>query len=504
MTIINGRRVLAGFAVTVIAAATAAGAAAEPVHLRILHINDMDRMDADDGRGGMAKVVAAFAAMADGPDLVLRTHGGDFLSPSLLSGFDQGAHMVDLINQAGFDIVVPGNHEFDFGPERAVEVFQSLAMPVVSSNILTADGAQIEGTMPTFSVDVGDYTIGFLGLTATSTTVRSSTGDLVIADPLEAAAATAETLREDGADMVIAIAHTDRAEDAALLQQGAVDLLLGGDDHILASYYDGRSAYVESREQGDFVTAVDLMLDQVEGRSGPRFVWAPSFQTIDTVDVEPDPEMAAAVQVYLDQLSAELDVEIGTTETELDSRRAVVRGQETALGNLITDAMREATGADAALTNGGGIRADRIYDPGTVLSRRDIISELPFGNKTVVLEVSGADLLAALENGFSDVEGQSGRFPHLSGMTAEVDLAAEPGSRVIAVTVAGQPLDTEATYSLATNDFLARGGDGYASFIDRPTIIDAMAGQLMASQVIDHVADRGTVAPAVEGRIVFR
>ena len=116
MNTLYGRRVLASFAVTVIAAATAAGAAAEPVHLRILHINDMDRMDVDDGRGGMAKVVGAFSGLSDGPDHVLRTHGGDFLSPSLLSGFDQGDHMVDLVNQAGFDVVVPGNHEFDFGP----------------------------------------------------------------------------------------------------------------------------------------------------------------------------------------------------------------------------------------------------------------------------------------------------------------------------------------------------------------------------------------------------
>ncbi len=461
-------------------------------------------MEADDGRGGMAKVAGAFAALSDGPDYVLRTHGGDFLSPSLLSGFDQGAHMVELVNQAGFDVIVPGNHEFDFGPDRAVEVFQALTMPVVSSNILTAQGAPMDGTLQTLTVEVGDYTVGFLGLTSVSTTVRSSTGDLVFVDPLEAASDTAAALREAGADLVVAVAHTDRAEDAALLQQGAVDLLLGGDDHILASYFDGRSAYVESREQGDFVTAVDLMLDTVEGRSGPRFVWTPSFLAVDTVDVEPDAEIAAAVQVYLDQLSAELDVEIGTTETQLDSRRAMVRGQETALGNLIVDAMREATGADVALTNGGGIRADRIYDAGTVLSRRDVLSELPFGNKTVVLELSGADLLAALENGFSDVEGQSGRFPHLSGMTAEVDLGAAPGSRVAAVTVGGEALDPAATYRLATNDFLARGGDGYAMFVDQPMIIDAMAGQLMASQVIDHIAARGSVAPSVEGRIAFR
>lgn len=490
-------------ALALAAGTMAAGSAfAEPLTLTIIHVNDVDRMEEDDGRGGMARIVGAINTVRADADHVLVTNAGDFISPSLLSGFDQGAHMIDLINQAGFDLITLGNHEFDFGPEVAGETASALDIPVISANIVDPAGAPVPGTEPTWTTTFGDYTIGVVGLTTAGTMVKSSPGDMQFLDPVDVAAQRAAELRDAGADLVIALAHTDLSEDRALLDAGDVDLILSGDDHLLTAWYDGDVALVESASQGDYVTVVELALDRVESRGEMRFVWSPSFRTIDTVTIEPDPALTESVQVYLDQLSAELDIEIGTTETQLDSRRASVRTQETAIGNLIADAMRTAVDADIAITNGGGIRADRVYEPGTMLTRRDILSELPFGNKTVLLEVSGADVLAALENGFSRVEDVGGRFPQISGLTVSVDLSAEPGSRVQSAMVGEAPLDPAATYLLATNDFMARGGDGYAVFSDAPRVIDENAGTLMATHVIDFVEAAGSVSPAVEGRIV--
>jgi 2',3'-cyclic-nucleotide 2'-phosphodiesterase (5'-nucleotidase family) len=166
--------------------------------------------------------------------------------------------------------------------------------------------------------------------------------------------------------------------------------------------------------------------------------------------------------------------------------------------------MRAAVGADVALTNGGGIRAERQYEAGHSLTRRDILSELPFGNGTLLLELTGAQLKAALENGVSQVRELAGRFPQVSGMIVEVDLKQPPGSRVLSVAVAGQPLDPAKTYRVATNDFLARGGDGYRAFVGAKSLIGASAAQLMATHVIDYVAKAGRVAPKVEGRVVMR
>ena len=183
------------------------------------------------------------------------------------------------------------------------------------------------------------------------------------------------------------------------MRQGAVDLLLSGDDHDMK--IRGRPGDDLRREWG-----AGGVRHRRRGRDGhrrgagrPALRLEPSFRVVNTVSVAPDPGIEAAVEAYLARLSEELGVEIGTTAVELDSRRRVVRSRETGIANLITDAMRIATGADVALINGGGIRADKVYPPGTVLTRRDLQSELPFGDKTVVLEVSGADLRARSSTG---------------------------------------------------------------------------------------------------------
>jgi len=188
---------------------------------------------------------------------------------------------------------------------------------------------------------------------------------------------------------------------------------------------------------------------------------------------------------------------------DIDSRRATVRSGEAAIGNLIADAMRNATGADVAITNGGGIRGDTKYPRGAKLTRKDILTELPFGNKTVTIAMIGADIIEALEHGFAQAETISPRFPQVSGLSVTVDLDKATGHRVTSVTIDGAPLDPAEEYVLATNDFLARGGDGYDVLADGEQQISAADGTLMASQVIDYIAAKGSVTPKVEGRIVM-
>ena len=129
------------------------------------------------------------------------------------------------------------------------------------------------------------------------------------------------------------------------------------------------------------------------------------------------------------------------------------------------------------------------------------MEELPFGNKTVVLEVTGQDVVDALENGFSQVEKGAGRFLHVSGIEVAYDLAQPPGSRVVEVTRDGAPIDPGASYSLAVNDYVAGGGDGFALFKDKPRIVDENASVLMTVQMFDYISSRGTVSPMVEGRL---
>ena len=473
---------------------------ADPVELTIVHFNDLDRMDESEGQGGIARLAAVIKAERAGSDHVLVTFAGDTISPSLMSGIDQGAHMIDLLNRLDLTAMAIGNHEYDFGPEVATQRFAEASFPILGANNLDADGGIIDGAQDSILVPVDRFQVGIFGLTTLDTAVKSSPGAVTFRDVEEVAAEQAALLRAKGAHLVIALAHTGVEENRALIEQGAVDLLLAGDDHLLRLDFSGDVLFAESGEQADWVTVIDLVLDEEESGDGPRFVWSPSFRIVNTARVEPDAELAAAVQGYLDQLSDDLDIVIGTTTTELDSRRSTVHSREAAIGNLIADALRSMTGADVAITNGGGIRGGRIYEAGTVLTRRHILTELPFGNHTVVLELTGRDIVAALENGLGKIEVGAGRFPHVAGLRVIYDPDRPAGERVIDVRHDGAPLGLDATYALAVNDYMAGGGDGY-DFADKPRLVDEYAGRLMAGQVIDYIAAQGSVAPVVDGRL---
>ncbi len=484
----------------VAAAQTEPSAEPQTVTFRFVQTNDLDRMEESNGRGGFARLAAVLKAeRAEGPTFFV--HSGDTISPSLLSGIDKGAHMIDILNQMSVDVMTPGNHEFDFGAEIFRTRIGEATFPIVTSNVREPGGGQPANTLDEKIVELEGLKIGFYGLTTAETPEVASPGEITFADEIDTAEAKQASLEEQGADFIVAVVHSGITEDMELAREGLADLVLSGHDEHLMVFYNGKTVLTESESQADHVVITTITLNKTVEDGEADISWTPEFEVIDTANVESDPEIAAVVQTYLDKLDQELGAEIGTTETPLDSRRATVRGQEAAIGNLIADATREAVGADVGITNGGGIRADREYEAGTKLTRRDIFAELPFGNKTVKLEVTGQVILDALENGFSQVEEVAGRFPHVSGMNVEVDLSKPTGERVQSVTVGSEPLDPAKTYTLATNDFIAGGGDGYSALVGSTNLIDAADAQLMASQVIDYIEEKGTVSPKAEGRV---
>ena len=259
---------------------------------------------------------------------------------------------------------------------------------------------------------------------------------------------------------------------------------------------------VESSEEGNFVTAVDVVAT-VKGEGIGRTVsWSPSFRVHDSAHVAPDPDVTRVVAAYEDGLSSVLNFVLGTTAVALDSRTGVVRSGEAAIGNLVTDAMRAVTSADVTVMNAGSIRANEIYPAGASLRRRDILSELPFGNTTVLVEMSGADLVATLEHGFSTVGEPNGRFPQVSGLRVAYSGRAPVGRRVRSVTVGAEPLDPARRYRVAANNFMLGGGDGYVMLAQSRILVGATDGKLVATEVMNYVQARGAVDPRIEGRIV--
>ena len=475
--------------------------AAETVKLTLLGVGDVYDYAERDGRGGFPRLNAvAKAERAANPNM-LYLFNGDMLSPSLISGFDMGQNTIDFTNLVPFDLAVPGNHEYDFGPENFAQKMGGSKYPWAAINITKADGSPIEGLGGVMMKEVGGLNVALIPVAQDTSPEVSSTGDLKFLPTVETAVAAARAAREGGADLVVGVVQTNMENDRALMNSHAFDVILSGDDHTYATAYDGVTAYVETSVDARLLSPIDLTVEVGE-KDGKRTIkWTPAFRFIDTATVAPDPESQAMADAFSADMDAKLNVEIGTTETLIDSRRNVVRAEEATMGNLIADAMRDATGADIALMNGGGIRGDRTYDAGAKMTRRDILTELPFGNITMVTELPGSQVLAALENAVSQVEKGAGRFAQVSGLTFAFDASAEPGKRVSEVMVAGAPLEEGKTYTVAVNDYILGGGDGYSSLGGGKIITGTGGGQLMANDVMAYVEKMGTVKPAVEGRI---
>lgn len=471
---------------------TTATATAETTNLRIILLNDVDRKDAFPG------IAAAVAEARSGADNSLLLHAGDVISPSVLSSLDKGAHIIDLMNNLGIDAFTPGNHEFDFGPDVLETRMAEATFPIVSSNIRNGAGELPGFAAETMIVDLGSVQVGIYGLTSDDTYEKSSPGDWTFEDTIATGQAMRAKLVESGADLVIALAHTSFSEDLALAGNGAADIIATGDDHDLFLHYNGKRVIMEGNSQGVNIPVLDLAMEWEDD----DLEWEPSFTVMQPSGEDAD--MAAMVAAYEQQLDDALSEEIATISVDVDTLRASVRTMETNFGNAASDAMMMVTGADIGMTNGGGIRGNKVYDAGSIMTARDVFAELPFGNKTVVLGMSGADVMMALENAVSKIEDTSGRFMQVSGNMAVVyDRNASVGSRVVSAMINGAPIDPAATYSVATNDFVARGGDGYSTFATAEVLLSADASQLMASHVVDHIRSNGFGASS-EGRITFQ
>ena len=495
-------RLIVRLLATALLIALSLSAQAGETRISLVLICDIYNMHEEDGRGGMARVGAVVKAEKARAQHVLVAHAGDTFSPSLMSGFDKGAHMIDLLNMLPLNVFVPGNHEYDFGPDVFLERLREARFPVYAANLREGDGSPISGIIDSRILTYGEVKVGVIGLTAEDSHKKSQPGRFKIARMVDTAMAQAAKLRREGADLIVLVSHSNREIDNDLVDSGVADVILSGDDHDLYLRYNGQTAIIEAGMEGFVVTVIDLSVktDTVAGKR--KVTWWPRFRIIDTADVTPDPAVAARVAVYESQLSKSLDIVIGRTASELDSRNAAVRGGEAAIGNLFTDAIRVATGADVALLNGGGFRGGHVYAPNSEITERLILAELPFINRAYVLEIKGKALREALEAGFAGAENEVGRFPQVSGMTIRADLSRPNGDRIVSLMIGGVPVEPDKLYKLATNDFLARGGDGYTALVGARTLVGTSDALLVTQHVVDYIKKRGTVSAGIEGRVI--
>lgn len=502
-------------------------------HIVILHTNDVH--GAIDNYASVAALKDAYEAAGA---QVLLMDAGDFSQGSTSVNVSEGATAVELMNMAGYDVATTGNHEFDFGYANLKTLMESADFPILAADAFTAEGdLAMDGDNLTFQL--GDVTVGVFGLATPETATKAHPAKLegvtfLAEDELFACAQEqVDELTAAGCDYIICLGHL--GIDAESTGNRSIDLLenVTGIDVFI----DGHSHSTQS-DIAEETNGTGMVGDTVLTSTGTKLesvgvVDIAADGTIDasTISMEelnategftPDQDIATRVSEINAQIEEDMGQVIGTSEVDLDGVRENVRASETNLGDLITDAMLWQAGqdneeVDAAITNGGGIRASIAAGDITKKSVNDV---LPFGNTLYVVELTGAELLEALEASTYCTPEPVGAFPQVAGIEFTINTGAaydagenypgttyaEPASinRVTIQTVGGQAFDADATYTIVTNDFLAAGGDTYYAFSAAESGYDT--GISLDQVVMDYITGEldGTVTAARYGQTANR
>ncbi|TXK76800.1 bifunctional UDP-sugar hydrolase/5'-nucleotidase [Paenibacillus sp. N3.4] len=432
---------------------------------------------------------------------------GDDLGTSVISSSFQGQPIVDAFNAGKLDVDTYGNHDFDMGPDQLTKLVKASQFPWVSANAVdkrTGDVFAKEAGAKRFIIkEVGGVKIGITGLINEEAPQITSMGpDAIVLNPVEAMKTIIPEMKAAGAQFIIVSSHL-ASPDARIVAEkvDGIDLIVG--DHAAFAFDSPEKIHNTLLwfigDEFTYLGEINFNFDH--GKVADFNYHRYALKTdVAKEGYQPDPNVKAVMDSYNAKLSKELEVQIGTSQTEMDVMKASQRKMETAIGDLVADAMKDYTKADMAIINGGGIRAERVFPAGP-LTKKDIMDAMPFANYVEKLDITGDQLYQALENGVSLIESGAGRYPQVSGIQFSYNPKLLPGARLLDVKVNGQQLDRKAHYTIAVVDFVAEGGDGYDVFKGSKVLLDKDAGPLLSKVVADYIQQKGTVAPKVEGRI---
>ena len=478
--------------------------------ITILHTNDTHgRLKADNKIIGIDTV----AAIKNNTENSILVDAGDTIHGLPFVTLSKGQDAVDLLNAAGYEYIVPGNHDFNYGYSRLMELFKNSVtlksgenkLRLLASNI-NKDGKSVFEANHIKEMEVNGKTVkvGFFGIATQETAYKTNPNNvkgIEFTSPVDAAKEQVEDLENQGADVIVALSHvgTDESSDPTaydvIKAVDGIDVYVDGHSHT--TFKNGEKVndtlLVSTGEYLSNLGKVEIELDE---NNEVVNATASLITKEEASKVTPDAKVAAKI-AEIDKAQGEVLSEvIGKNTIELDGERNSVRFGETNLGNLITDAMMDETGADLAITNGGGIRASiKVGD----ITKGDIVSVLPFGNFVVTKQLTGAQIKEVLEFGVRSYGESLGGFPHIAGIKFVVDPSKPVGDRIISLTINGEALDMNKTYTVATNDFTAAGGDDYPCFADVPTINEYSSLEEILANFIKTL---GTVSYTKQGRIL--
>jgi 5'-nucleotidase/UDP-sugar diphosphatase len=508
--------------------------------LMVMHTNDTHAyLDNAPLRATVVKEIRAAY------DNTLLLDAGDVFSGDLYFNKYQGEADLAFMNYIGYDAMTFGNHEFDLGSSPAghqalADFIDRAEFPLVSTNVDFSKDDLFNGLQK--DVYTSDYNngeiyngvianvngeaVGIFGLTTEETTNISSTNKVEISNYIDAANEAVAAFEAKGVDKIIAITHigfddSEKFDNDKLLAETVegIDIIVGGHTHakvdepFVSQEFAAPTIIVQANEYGKFLGTLDVSFNPW----GEITLYA--GELVDTTkEITPDQgavDLLAPYKAGVEELKAQ---QTGAVAADLlDGSRIAdeivegdgVRASETNLGNLMTDAMLAKaktinSKTTIAIQNGGGIRASIDEGP---ISVGEVLKVMPFGNALAIMDVKGTELLGALEISVGSAPKENGGFLHVAGMKFKYDSTKAAGERVTEVMVLEGTeyvvLDPAKTYTVATNSFTAKGGDGYTMFetaykegrVSEPGFVDY-------ENFIEYITSLDEVNPTIEGRIV--
>lgn len=513
--------------------------AAEPdSDIVVLYTNDVHcGIDKNIGYAGLAAYKSEMEAAGNYVTLV---DVGDAIQGDTIGTLSKGSYIIDIMNAVGYDIAIPGNHEFDYGMDQFFALTEQADFPYLATNFV--DLRTGEAVFYDYAIiPYGDVNVAYIGIAtpesftkSTPTYFQDENGNYIYGfcegnngqDLYDAVQASVDAAKADGADYVVALGHLGVDEQSSpwmstdvIANTTGIDVFLDGHSHSTIPSQEVANKNGETVLLSSTGTKLEAIGKLTISQDGISTELITNYE-------EKDPVIEAFVNDIKSQYEELVNTVVATTNVTLTTEdpvtgKRIVRHAETNLGDLCADAYRIVLGADIAFVNGGGVRAN--IEEGDI-TYGDIISVHPFGNMACVIEATGQQILEALELGASAYPGESGGFLQVSGMSYQIDptvpspvilddhsmfVGLEGENRVKNVMIGGEPLDLTKTYTLASHNYMLKNaGDGYSMFqgcnlLQDEVLID---NQVLINYIVDElngVVGEQYANPYGEGRITI-
>jgi len=433
------------------------------------------------------------------PDGTFVLDAGDAFQGTPVSNLHRGKPVVEAMNAIGYDAMTVGNHEFDWSIEEALKSLSIAKFPLLSANIYEGDKL-VDWVKPYTIIEKNGVKVGIIGLSTPETAITAHAdyvGKYTFRNPVEVVNNLVPELKAKGAEVIVVLGHIPGYQDKttkeitgelADLAKGVsgVDAIIGGHSHQTVSGIINNAAVTEAYYSGRSMGHITLYYDKFLNKTVDKKVEVIDIKA-DKLKLTPDANVLNIVNRYVEELKPMFSVVLG--KTSVDLKRDY--NNESNMGNWVTDVMREKANVQIAFTNAGGLRDDIMAGDITV---EQIFKVMPFDNTIVTGEMTGAQLKATLEQSVTLYKGML----QISGLTVKYDSTKPEKERITEIRLAdGTLVEDGKTYTVATNDFLSGGQDGFTMLKDvkwTNTFI------LVRDAMIDNIKTLKEIAPKVEGR----